>query len=33
MFFRNLAALKAITELTTYNTGFPSRYITLIIIK
>jgi hypothetical protein len=33
MFFKNLAALKAVAELTTYNIGFPSRYITLIIIE
>jgi hypothetical protein len=33
MFFRNLTALKAVTESITYNTGFLLRYITLIIIK
>jgi hypothetical protein len=33
MFFKNLAALKAVAELTTYNIGFSLRYITLIIIE
>jgi hypothetical protein len=33
MFFRNLAALKVVAELTTYNISFSLRYITLIIIK
>ena len=33
MFFRNLAALNAVIELTTYSIGFLLRYITLIITK
>jgi hypothetical protein len=33
MSFRNLAALKAVAESITYNIGFLSRYITLIIIE
>jgi hypothetical protein len=33
IFFGNLAALKTIAELITYNIGFLLRYIILIIIK